>query len=430
MKDPVNYPLRALPPVAARVMALVAVGAGVLSRTVFDMLVARLAGPPTFAVYAVLSVTATIVSVVAVLGLSGLANQVVPALQARSDARLLLSFERLGTLVTLGVGFVLGTLVSVALQVVPSFDYLGWNSYLLVVLTPAIAWLTFQRQLGLHSRRPNLALFGTAYACIVAFALTLVLSFAPNLIRYLGAVAFGYLFIAVLLRRCFLRTTVAMPVASATERVRWRDWLGAGSTVLSGNAATALTLQTDVMLVSFFASPSEIGAYALASRLSLLVTLGLAAVIARDGPAMGRHFANGGHQELWRAYKGARRSSIWLTVVPAALLIAASPALLGAFGADYAVANSWLALLIVGRVASGLTGPVAELLIVAGYARTVSAASWAGLVTTVLGILVLGSTLGVTGVACGTVLGTIVANGLQMAAGLRIKQRSVLERGT
>lgn len=405
----------------ARVLALAAVSSGVAARAGLDMFVARLAGPVPFAGYALVSATAAIAAGLILVGLPGIANQVVPALQADgANLTRLRSFERLGTLLSLLGGTLLGALLCILVLSVPAFGYAADLAYLLLILTPATAWLVWERQLGLLTPRPLHALFSTTYVAVLALVGAAFASATPVVARYIVAVAAASLLVALWVRRNYYRSIIG-PDSDGQPGGSWPAWLRAGMVLLSANAATMLTLQADVILIAFYANDAAAGAYSLASRLSLAVTLGLAAVIARDAPIMGRHHAAGDASALWSSYRKARRSSIVLTLVPGLMLAGASARLLTFFGTDFVQAAPWLIILILARLASGSTGPIAELLVITGHTRTVAVAAWVGLATTLVAIALLGPIWGPYGVAVGTLLGTVASNGIQLLVGRKLR---------
>lgn len=399
----------------ARPIALTAVAAGVLARTGVDLFAARSVGADGFAAYALLITLATITSGLVVVGLPGVALQVVPQVKRAAQGQLLLSFERLGTVTAGGVGVLVGAILWGGLELLEPYAYARTSAWLLPLLIPASAWLVFQRQLGLLSDRPLPAMFSTMSLGMLTTLLVFAgFALTTGVALFLGAFGMASLLIAGYLRYGFRRSVDSRIQGAGRQRPPYRYWLRRGVIMLGANFATVLTLQADVLLIWLFASPAEAGAYALASRLSMAVTLGLAAVIAQDSRTMGQKFALLGNEGLWTAYLHARRASVVLSgVLGLGLLVLSQPVLL-AFGSEFTVAAPWFAVLILSRMASGFTGPVAEYLVIAGKSSVMSATAALGLTGTVATIVLLGAAFGPVGVALGTLVGTVVTNLLQL----------------
>jgi len=403
-----------------RSTALVAVVAGVATRTGVDLIAARALEPAQFAAYALLMAVAAVTAGLVVFGLPGVAFQVVPAARRQLHGQSLLRFNTLGTAVSLTGGVVAALALLPVLRLIERYEYAESNAWIFVLLIPGTAWLMFERQLGLLSGRPAIPVFSSVlvWAMTAGLVLGALLTTTVRPLTFLASAALASLLVSFTMQRRFRSEARSMQAEVTTDPSNMR-WLRSGAVVLSANLATMLTLQADVILIAFFTDPTEAGAYSLASRLSLFVTLGLAAVIARDGPRMaGVHTARG-EAGLWDAYIRARRVSAALTLGSGIALLSAAYVLLGWFGSEFVLAIPWLWILVVSRVISGVIGPVAELLLILGHTRTLSVSTFTGLVVTILAMWLLGSEYGAVGVALGTLSGTIITNLLQWLAARR-----------
>lgn len=367
------------------------------------------------------------VASIATLGLPELANREIPAFQ-HTTATTTSAFVRLGNRVTLWLGSILGLGLGVSLWLldVPSQSP---APLLLILLVPLMTFLTWRRQLALIGERHALGLLAPALVSLAALPVAGgLLYFTPTAASPLLGLAASNAIVILLLMRSAKLSSDGSPKASTIQQRR-RVWLKSGAVILMSNLATMVAFQLDVLLISYFATASETGAYSAASRLSLLTTMALAGIAVREGPRFGRLLAVGDQAGCWSHFKRSCVVSGTLGLALAVLLAAGSEILLGAYGEGFSVAAPWLVILLVGRLVSAATGPAAILLVAAGRQRDAALAAWMGLGAAVITIVGFGLTLGPAGVAIGASCGTAFRTIVQMLYARRaLVSRAPLER--
>lgn len=146
-------------------------------------------------------------------------------------------------------------------------------------------------------------------------------------------------------------------------------WTGA-RTMLPVELSQAALLSLPVMLVGVFASPIEVSAFSIASRMSMLVATVVISIGAMAAPAFARHHRRG----EWAALREQNRHALWasLTLCLPALVgmaVFAWP-VLGAMHAPLPRAAECLWVLLVGQFAFCVLPCQDTLLAMTGHART------------------------------------------------------------
>jgi len=221
----------------------------------------------------------------------------------------------------------------------------------------------------------------------------------------LAAISAALAFTAAVLRR-----SSCVELAGVSSRIEIGAWLAVSLPLLLLGGFQILLSQTDILLVGFLLDTDRAGVYAVASRLSLLVALGLFAVNTIAAPMIA---------ELWAAEE-RRRLQRLLTVSARALLIATLPLALGLalaggfalrlFGEGFDQARGALLILIAGQLVNAASGVVASVMIMTGLER--QAARIMGVVAALNLLLngVLIPQFGIAGAALATASSTVVWN--------------------
>jgi O-antigen/teichoic acid export membrane protein len=125
-------------------------------------------------------------------------------------------------------------------------------------------------------------------------------------------------------------------------------------------------LWLDIVLVGALRSSTEAGIYAAVSRVAMVGTLGLAAVVLLLAPEFSAQFSRGQRAALQLLY---RRATLWLALASAPwfiLLALFSPVILRIFGDDFDTGATTLAILSAGMLASVIAGPASLVLMMGG----------------------------------------------------------------
>lgn len=395
-----------------RADAIVAVGLTTVSHYGFDLLVARSNGIDVFGVYSVTFSYAFVLATVASMGFPELANRRVAELRNENDSSSVVTFAMLGISMLTVVGLASGLLAisasSIGVIALPPQAAVG-----LVLLVPLLAIFNFLRQLALIARRSALGLLMPV--AVLGLASIILFTFSrfsgPSIRIPLMALMFAYLTGGSILAIHSL-PRVARGMSFSIKRA-WASWRSSAGPVVFSNIATVLTAHLDLLVVAQIATPAGLGFYAAASRLSQAMTLPLSGIALRDAPRFGRLLAQSRFRECWETFRASMNASTLFAGLIGAFLIAFGHSLLGLFGGGSDDAWIWLVILVVGRAASAATGPVALLLITMNRGGLAAAGAAVGLGVSILAMVILGSALGLVGVAVGKALGLVAQNGVQ-----------------
>lgn len=242
--------------------------------------------------------------------------------------------------------------------------------------------------------RPLLLLLG---AMSVAVALGHPMVAATAAMAVVAAVVATAIVQAVWLNR-----KLANELAGGPRRYPVRLWI-ASSLPLLGIAGAELALQnTDIMVLSRFAAPSEVAMYFAAGKTMSLIMFVHYAV----GSAMASRFAGlkerGDTAGLRIAVRDAVTWTFWPSALAAALILIAGKPLLSLFGPGFSDGYPIMAILVIGLLVRSSTGPAEILLNMMGEQRICAAVMTGGAVIGLVMNLALVPVWGATGAAIGT----------------------------
>ncbi len=125
--------------------------------------------------------------------------------------------------------------------------------------------------------------------------------------------------------------------------------------------------RTDIMMLGYFSSSADVGAYRAAVSLARLAVFALAAINMAFAPMIAELYQRNEHEELSRIYKTAARWSMLLSLVVALPLILFSNELLGMYGSDFQRAEWALVILAVFQLVNAGVGSVGFMLQMSGH---------------------------------------------------------------
>ena len=162
-------------------------------------------------------------------------------------------------------------------------------------------------------------------------------------------------------------------------------------------------------VLGIVATTTDVGRYALAWRLVLMLNLLVSAMGAIASPQFARASAIGDTATLRRVASQSVGFCTGLSILPA-ILLAINPAFfLVRFGADYAPAGPVLRVLLLGQIAMILSTAVPEMLGMTGHAKTLLKINGVSLLVLLAGLIVLPSRFGDVGAATATALAMTVS---------------------
>jgi len=191
---------------------------------------------------------------------------------------------------------------------------------------------------------------------------------------------------------------------------RTREWLRSSLPMMLIAGFMLLLARTDVIMLGFLATSSDVGIYTAASRTSNLVLLTLTAVNALTAPAIADLFARGEIKELQRIAAGVAHLAFWPSLVLATSLLWAAPVVLGAFGGEFVLGRYALTILVFGNLVSVGVGSVGYFMNMTGNQNVMAVVVGSTAVLNIVLNWILIPRFGVTGAAAATAISVTLWN--------------------
>jgi O-antigen/teichoic acid export membrane protein len=332
---------------------------------------ARLMGPARYGVYAAAVALITLIGIPASLGLPNLIVRQVAAYRVHAQwglaKGLLVRANQAVLVVTVLLGLLL--LVLQVLHLLPA-SYSASVAWLTFALLPITLFgaLRMAALRGLHHVvlglmpetlvMPLVFLLGIWVVHLTSGTFTAELAVGLRLLAYAAAFLVGALLLLV-------RLPAALRVAQQEHRMR--EWAAAAGPLLWVGAMSAITTQTDVVMLAAIKSPAEAGIYQVAARGAELVAFVSAISNIALQPTFARLYAAGDLARLKRVTRRAAQIMLAAAAMAAAIFVGAGFDILKTvFGAAYQAGASPLAILSVCWVLVTIAGPARDTLIMSG----------------------------------------------------------------
>lgn len=176
-------------------------------------------------------------------------------------------------------------------------------------------------------------------------------------------------------------------------------WLKVSLPLFLAQGFFVLTTSTDVLILSFYVQPDELGIYFASVKMVALLSFIHVAVASGITRRLSEAWV---HRNIPEFREQLRRGRIWMlvpTLLGAGFLILFSPFLLSMFGPEFVAGSTIVTILVAGVVAQAAGGPIQEALIVSGNQKFVSLIISAFFGLNLLLSILLVNYLGMTGVA-------------------------------
>ncbi len=165
----------------------------------------------------------------------------------------------------------------------------------------------------------------------------------------------------------YFRSTVRSSVPRVPAEYRSLEWLAVSFPMLILNGTYLLLSQTDILLIGMLLDTTEAGIYSAASRLAMLLPLGLATTNAIAAPMIAEFFAKDDRRRLQRTLTVAAWCTTGLSLPLAIAIVFAGGWLLALYGSEFRVAYVALLILSVGQIVNIITGPVGSVMTMTGH---------------------------------------------------------------
>jgi O-antigen/teichoic acid export membrane protein len=195
------------------------------------------------------------------------------------------------------------------------------------------------------------------------------------------------------------------------EPKRWVTFAGWAQI---GSIAQQSAAQFPVIFLGALATPAQAGYFAVAARVSSLVTFGLAAVGTASAPLISSAYAKGDWDTIANLARLASRLATAVALATCVLVLLAGPQLMALFGHGFSEAYAPLLVLLAGCLFSAFCGVNTILLAMTNRPKFAVLALFSGAVATVVCSYVLVPKYGSLGGAFSASAGMVLSNAMMV----------------
>lgn len=222
-----------------------------------------------------------------------------------------------------------------------------------------------------------------------------------NAVDLLVGVAFTLL-ITFVLASYWLWTSLPIEVRETAPEYRKKHWIQVSFPFLLISGAAIIQGKTDIIMLGSLGTAGAAGIYGAATRITMLISFGLNATNMIVAPSISEYYNTGQTEKLQRLIAFASSGVFLFTILISAGLIVFGDLLLLLFGGEFTVGYAALVILVVGKTANALLGPVGYLMTMTGRQWLASKVFAVGAVLNIILNAVLIPPFGVVGAACAT----------------------------
>lgn len=183
---------------------------------------------------------------------------------------------------------------------------------------------------------------------------------AINLVGFAAAL----LFVVVLFNKALSKDAV-----DSVPEYMTKTWTRVALPMLLMNAMLQTENQADIIIIGFFLDSDQIGIYAAAKKISLLVAFGYYAVNAIAAPMIAEMWHQDRKKELQRMLTLAAWGISAFTLPVSLIMIIFGKQILGLFGPEFTAAYWPLVILSGGQIINSMVGSVGALMIMTGHQK-------------------------------------------------------------
>lgn len=380
------------------------------------ILLARLLGANQYGIYVY---TLTCVNIMVILSMLGLNNSLVllaAAYKAQQKWDMLRGIFRRSTQTVITVSVLIGLIGGIVVWCIR--DHISSDQtitfYIALTALPILTLAKLQ-EVGLRSIKSVIKsglLLGVIHPLLVA-AMVCIFFFCLRRSIFANQVMI-VTFIAAVITFSTGRLWVARALPDSVRETRPvyadRIWLKMSLPLLLIDGAYLLLSRVDMIMIGAILGTKEAGIYAAASRIVILVTLGLLAANTIIAPLIAELYSTGNIKDLQRIVILAARGTFVFTLVACVGLGITGKYILALFGQSFIVAFFPLLILLTGRLISTLSGPVEYLMVMTRYQAMAGLIMVISLAVNIAMNSLLIPTMGLTGAAIATAFTTILWN--------------------
>ena len=332
-----------------------------------QIVLARWIGNYSYGVFAFVWTAIVVFGGLAPLGFPITSQRFPPAYAANGQTQLLHGFL-LGTRLFAfcsGVVFAaIGGLVLFLLRDIVDPAYI-WPLAIGLLAIPIFAMSEIQDGLGRNWNWIGISL-GLPYiarplAVIGALALLVGLGWAADGVTAVAALVIA-IWVIALAQLVLLQRAIKKHIGTDKRAYDWPAWIRTALPILMVEGFVLVLTSADILILTLFASPEEVGIYYATVKTLVLVSFVSFAVVAASAHKFAAYHAAGEHEQLRGFVREAVNWTFWPSLALTGLMLLAGPHLLGLFGPEFVAGYPLMFILAVGLLARATVGPVERLL--------------------------------------------------------------------
>jgi O-antigen/teichoic acid export membrane protein len=183
------------------------------------------------------------------------------------------------------------------------------------------------------------------------------------------------------------------------------QWRSASLAIFGSSVSQALLRQIDIIAVGIILGPESVAVYAVASRITSLVTFGIIAANKVLAPTISTLYANSEIEKLQTTITFTSRSVLIYAIPVTVLFMIIGEWLLGYYGLQYITGYSVLVIMSIGQLVVSLCGSVGFLLNMTGHHSIAVKVAFGSVCVTVILVCILTPMMGMVGAALGATAG-------------------------
>jgi len=383
----------------------------------FNIVIARGLGPDALGLVAFGLVVMKAISVVSQMGLDQAAQKYIPIYLSEKEPELVSGTA----LLCIGLPLIVGTAISVGIYLQREAlaralgTEFGSVTQLFLVGVPLFSAMMVGATATRGFKETKYYVYTREIGqSIVAFVLAII---GAYLLSDVQAVILGYLFslgFGATLAAVFLSHQGAFSL-NIRPRLPFREVLTFALPLTITAVTLYLVTWTDILMLGFFRSPTEVGWYQAAYQTSVLLSVVLQATYSIFPTVASDLYHSDQHQRLKRIYTVVTKWVVSLTLFGFLFLFVFLEEILGIFGPTIPAAETSLAILALGQLIAALVGPAGLLLTMSEFERLQTINS---VVVALLNAglnFVLIQEFGIIGAAIATGVSFVVLNVLRLA---------------
>jgi len=218
----------------------------------------------------------------------------------------------------------------------------------------------------------------------------------------------AFIMLVILFYQLFRKSPKAVKNVSPVFHNRY--WLSTSLPFLALSGLSLLLTRTDIIMIGFFQGTQDAGIYAIATRIIILSSFGIAAVNSILAPMIAQYYARKEFKELQKVVTHAAVGNAVVTVPIVIVLIIFGKSVLALFGSAFMVAYLPLSILLLGQLVDALAGSVGYLMTMTGHQNEVlKVVGFCSILNVILNAVLI-PVMGLTGAALSTAITVALLN--------------------